>query len=264
MLGLSSKKVGGGLSLAGLIPVSPALLHLNQPPASRLRVVDVFGNAGDADSVGDKLDLVLHTSSELVCLGVAVHVDLLCSAGNDENRDITRVKHPCPQNVHVPDIQDTAIRFHAGLQVLLRKSLINGVLRSRQPELQSLCVALDVSVQDFWENVFAKLLQEGLNGKVGVHGAELLNDLCGLVLGKEASDTVRDAAGSGDKRVLRLFVLALHGEDALDKLVGVAEVSPRLLPSSILVQRKVRSSSASVRQFSESQWLGVLTQDPLA
>lgn len=100
--------------------VTPALLHLNQSPPSRLGVVDVLGGSGDANGVRHELDLVLHSCSQLVGLGVSVDVDLLCPTGDDEDRDLTGFQHASFQNVHMPDVEDAAVGFHAHLEVLFR------------------------------------------------------------------------------------------------------------------------------------------------
>lgn len=76
-----------------LVVVLSALLHLNETPSSRLRVANVVWHTGDTNSVRHKLDLIFHTSCELAALGVTVDVNLLRSAGDDENGDFAGFEH---------------------------------------------------------------------------------------------------------------------------------------------------------------------------
>ena len=65
--------------------VASTLLHLDEAPTPGLGIVDILRNASDANGICHKLDLVLHTRGQLVRLRVAVDVDLLCAAGDDED-----------------------------------------------------------------------------------------------------------------------------------------------------------------------------------
>lgn len=113
------------------------------------------------------------------------------------------------------DIQDAAIGFQARGRVLLRQRGVDLELRGREPELQRVRVALDVRVQDFGEDPFAHLAQEGLDLEGGVHFPEAFDHGRGLVFGEEAGDAVGDAACGGDQGVFGFVVVVAEGEEAL-------------------------------------------------
>ena len=64
-----------------------ALLQLNQPPTPRVRIVHVLGHSCHPNRVGHLLHLILHASSQLIRLCIAVHMDFLSTACNNEHRD---------------------------------------------------------------------------------------------------------------------------------------------------------------------------------
>jgi hypothetical protein len=206
--------------------LSGALLKFDQSPSASFGVVYILGKSGHTDGVCDLLDLVLHTRSQLASLLVFVHVHLLCTAHDDEDGNVTRLKQTCVEYVDVADIQNATVRHETVLGVLLHESGVDLVLCCAQPLLENLSVALDVGVKNFRENVLAHLLQPRLHLEARVHLAELLDNLGCLVLGKEASHAVADATGGGDQRVLGLGVGVLESEKALHGLAAVAELAP--------------------------------------
>lgn len=214
------------VEVVSLDVLSSALLEFDQSPSASLGVVYILGKSGYTDGVCDLLDLVLHTRSQLASLLVLVHVHLLCTAHDDEDGDITRLKQTCVEYVDVADIQNATIGHETVLGVLLHESSVNLVLCCAQPLLENLGITLDVGIKNFRENVLAHLLQPRLHLEAGVHFAELLDDLGCLILSKEASHAVADTTGGRDQGILRLGVGVLESEEALHGLAAVAELAP--------------------------------------
>jgi hypothetical protein len=98
---------------------------------------------------------------------------------------------------------------------LMHKCGVDLELGGREPSLEDLDIALDVSLEDLRKDVGAHLGKEGLELEVRIHFAEFLDDLGSLVLGKEACHTIGNAARGADEGVLRLVVDALQAEDTL-------------------------------------------------
>lgn len=192
--------------------VPTTLLQLDQSPASGLRVVHILWHSGNTDGVSDLLHLILHARSKLASLLVAIDMDLLRPAHDDEHRDIARLQHAGVQNVNVTDIQDSAVRLETVLGVLVHQRGVDLELSGREPELENLDITLDVGVQNLREDVLAHFLQEGLELEAGIHFTELLDHHGSLVLGEKAGDAVGDGAGGGDERVFGLVVNRLHVE----------------------------------------------------
>src|SRR4051794_35126050 len=170
-------------------------------------------------------------------------MDFLGPASDDEHRDVTGIQNTGMRNVNATNIEDATIRLEAGGGVLLGKGSVDVVLSIREPKLQSLNVSLDVGIEDFGEHVIAHFPQERLHLEVGIDLPELLDDLSGLVLSEEASNLVGYAAGCTDKGVLGLVIGFLHAEELLHHGIGVLEVTPRVLPGSVLVDGDVGTSA---------------------
>jgi len=69
--------------------VPSALLQLDESPAARFGVVDIFRNPGYANGISHKLNFVLHPCGELTSLDLAIHMDFLSAAGYDENWNVS-------------------------------------------------------------------------------------------------------------------------------------------------------------------------------
>ena len=192
-----------------------ALLQLNQPPPSRIRIIHILGDPCDANRIGDLLDLIHHAGRQFIGLRIAIHMHLLGAARDNEHRDLARLQHPRGQDIHVADIQHAAVGFEARGQVLLGKSGVDLVLRGGEPEFEGFGVGFDVGVEDFGEDVFAHVAEEGLDGECGVHFFEFLDHLGGFVFGEEACYTVGDGAGGGHEGVFGLGVGGFEGEEGL-------------------------------------------------
>lgn len=173
-------------------------------------------------------------------------MNFLSPASDDENRNVTRLKHPRLENINTTDVENASVGLETSLEVLLGQSLIDGILGLREPELQCFNIALDVRLEDFRKDVLAQLHKEILHVEAGVQFAKLLDDLSGLVFGEETADLVGDTPSSGDEGVFRLLVDGLQAENILDELVGVAEIPPCLLPSGIFVESDVGSGTETV------------------
>ena len=143
--------------------IPSTLLQLDQPPSPSIRILNIFRRSCDPEGISDKLHPILHTSSELIRLGLAVNMNFLRSAADDEDRYPSRFKHAGREYVHVPYIEYATIRFQAGSSVLPGQGGVDLVLRSGEPQLEGLGVAFDVSVEDFRKNVFAHFAKEGLD-----------------------------------------------------------------------------------------------------
>ena len=234
------------IDFAGLDVIASALLHLDQPPAPGLGVVDIVRDTSNADGVGNKLDLVLHTGRQLSSLGILVDVHLLGPASDDKNRNVTRVEHPRLENINTTNVENASVGLETSCEILLGQSLVDGVLSFREPKLQRLNITLDIGLENFGQDVLAQLHKEVLHVEAGVVFANLLDDLGGLVLGEETADLVGDTSSSGDERIFGLLVDSLQAENVLNDLVGVAEIPPCLLPGGILVDNDV-GSGAEIR-----------------
>lgn len=190
----------------GLNVVPRAFLQLNQPPTPCVRIVHVLGHARHPNRIRHQLHLILHASSQLVRLCVAVHVHLLRAACDDEHGYFSRLQHSCGQYVHVSNVEDAPVRLQACRGVLLGQRGVDLELRGREPQLERVGVAFDVSIQHFGEDVFAHFSQKWLDLKRRVHLSELFYHLGRFVFGEEAGHSVCDATSGGDKRILRLVV----------------------------------------------------------
>lgn len=226
------------------IVIPCALLKFNQSPPACFGVVDVLGYPGDTDGVCDLLDLVVHAGCQLSRLGVLVDVDLLGPAGKDEDWNFTGLEQLSIQDVDASNVDDLAVRLESSSLVLLHQRRVHRVLGRGQPLLQHLDVTLYVSVQNFWEDVFAHLGEERLHLEVGVHLAEPLDDHGGLILGKETCDAVGNTTSSLDNCVVGLVVDALHAEETLGELGVVLPLAPNLLVLGVLVERDVCARAA--------------------
>lgn len=190
----------------GLNVVPRALLQLNQPPAPCVRIVHVLGHARHPNRIRHQLHLILHASSQLVRLCIAVHMDLLGAARDDEHGYFSRLQHTCGQYVHVSNVEDAPVRLQACRSVLLGQRGVDLELRGREPQPERVGIAFDVSVKHFREDVFAHFAQKRLDLERGVHFSELFDHPGGFVFGEEARHSVCDATSGGDKRILRLVV----------------------------------------------------------
>lgn len=190
--------------------ISTSLLQLDHPPSAGFGVVNILGYSGNADGVSDQLDLIFHARSQLIGFLVAIDMNLLSAASDDEDRDVTWIQHTCVQDINMPDVEDAAIGFQSGCRILLRKGSVYVKLGIRKPELQSLDIALHVSVQDFRQDVLAHFAQERFDLEIGVHLSELVDDHCVLVLREESRNTVRYVSCSSDQRIFGFVIGVLQ------------------------------------------------------
>ncbi len=61
------------------------------------------------NSVGDKLHLIFHAGGQGARLRIAVDVDFLRPACDDEDRDLTRLEHASPEDIHMSYIQNFSV-----------------------------------------------------------------------------------------------------------------------------------------------------------
>jgi hypothetical protein len=153
-------------------------------------------------------------------------VDLLGTAGDNENGDVTGIQDTGVRDINTTNIQDAAVRLETSGGVLLSERSVDGELSIRKPELQSLNIALDVGVKNLREDVFTQLALEFLHLEVGINLTESLDNLSSLVLGKEASNLIGDAAGCADEGVLGFVVNVAEAEQLLHHRIGILEVAP--------------------------------------
>lgn len=196
----------------------------------------ILRNPRDPDGIRHELDPILHPSRQLVGLHVAIHMDLLRAAGDDENRYLPRLEQARLLDIHVPDIEDPPIGFQTRRRVLLRQRGVDLELGGREPEPEGVGVAFDVCVQHLGEDVFAHLAEEGFDLEGGVHFAETLDDEGGFIFGEEAGDAVGDAAGGADEWIFGFVVVGAEREEALHERGGVAEGVPGFAESGIAVK----------------------------
>ena len=188
-------------------------------------------------------------------------MNLLCTTADDEDRYLSWFKHAGREYIDVPNVKYAAIRFEAGSSVLLGQGRVNLVLRGREPELEGFGVTFYVGVQNFRENVFAHIAEEGFDLEGRVHFTEFFDDSSRFVLGEEASHAICDAAGCGHKRVFGLVVSRFKGEEGLHDSVGIFEVCPCLVEFRIFVQSNVGSSTKN--GVSDICIIYILTYDSL-
>lgn len=86
-----------------------ALLQLNKPPSSSVRVIDILGCPRHSDGIIHQLHFIFHARGQLIRLRVAVHMHLLRAGREDEDRDSARLEHARCRDIHVPDVEDTAV-----------------------------------------------------------------------------------------------------------------------------------------------------------
>lgn len=168
-------------------------------------------------------------------------MDLVRPAGDDEDGNVTRVKDLSVENVDISDIEDLSVKHESVGGVLLVQCGVNVELGLGQPGLQGLAVSLDVAVENLGKDVLAKLTEELLKLEVGVDLTHLADNHGGLVLREESGEAVGDVTTKLDDGVLGLLEGLAGGEDLLHGRVGVAELSPALLPLGILVKSNVDS-----------------------
>jgi hypothetical protein len=72
--------------------------------------------------------------------------------------------------------------------------------------------------------------------EVGVHFAQLLDDLCSFVFGEEAANGICPTTGSADEGVFGFLVGGFPGVERAKELGVVFEISPRFFPSGIFVE----------------------------
>ena len=188
-------------------------------------------------------------------------MNFLCSTADDEDRYLSWFEHAGREYIDVPNVKYAAIRFEAGSSVLLGQGRVNLVLRGGEPELKGFDVTFDVGVQNFRENVFAHFAEERFDLEGGVHFTKLFDDSSSFIFGEKASDTIRDAAGCGDKRVFGLVVCRFKGEEGLHDSVGIFEICPCLVEFGIFVQRNV--GSGTYTEVSDIRINHFLTYDSL-
>ena len=190
----------------------------------------------DPNGVRNKLHPIHHPRCKLVGLRVTVHMDLLRAARNNENWYLPRLEEARLLDVHVPDIEDPPIGFQTRGRVLLRQRGVDLELCRREPELERVCIALDVGIQHLGEDVFAHFAKEGFDLERGVHFAETLDDEGGFVFGEETGNAVGDAAGGTDERVFGFVVVGAKREEALHKRGGVTEGIPGFTESGVAME----------------------------
>ena len=196
----------------------------------------VLRDPRDPNGIGDELHPIFHPRRKLVGFRVTIHMDLLRAARDNKNRYFPRLKQARLLDIHVPDIEDPSIGFQTRGRVLLRQRGVDLELRSREPELERVCIALDVCVQYLGEDVFAHFAEEGLDLERGIHFAETLDDKGGFIFGEEAGDAVGDAAGGADQGIFGFVVGRAEREEALHEWGGVAEGVPGFTESGVTVE----------------------------
>ena len=210
----------------------------------------VLRDPRDPNGVSNQLHPIHHPRCKLVSLRVTIHMDLLRAARDNENRYLSGLEQARLLDIHVPDIEDPPIGFQTRGRVLLRQRGVDLELCGREPELERVCIALDVGIQHLGEDVFAHFAEEGFDLERGVHFAETLDDEGGFVFGKEAGNAVGDAAGGADEGVLRFVVVGAKREETLHERGGVTEGIPGFTESGVAVERHVCSGAEKERIIS--------------
>lgn len=90
--------------LGPLDVISSTLLELDKSPSSSFGVINIFGNPGHTDGIGNKLYFVLHACSELVRFCVSVYMHLLRSARYDKDWNVSRFEDPRRHDLNIPNI----------------------------------------------------------------------------------------------------------------------------------------------------------------